>query len=158
MLNRAVVLSIGAISLILITGLEAQANPATCNSVIREVRSQIQQRHRVTVLRDREYSIEDAGYANPLYDAIRSRNIGYELDIAHDAAGLNFIHSPATMRAYAQKIADHCPSAALVSFGLDQTDAGSILGLDHDGQMFHFECVDHDLASSPMPWGYTVCL
>jgi len=98
-LNQLVYSSLSAISLVLITDLEAQANPVSCNSVIREVRSLIWQRHGVTVLRVRETSLEDSGYANPLYDAIRARTTGYTLDLAYNTAGLNLIHSPQTMRA-----------------------------------------------------------
>jgi hypothetical protein len=156
--NGAISLLVSAISLVLIPSLKAQANPAACNLVIREVRSQIQQRHRVSVLDVNQYSLEILGYANPLYDSIRLRNAGYSLTISDSPAALSFLKSPQIMRSYAQKIADACPSAAVVSFDLERSDRlAPPFGLDPEGQMQPFECVSPDLASDPMPWGYSIC-
>ena len=138
-----------------------------CNLVIREVRTEIWQRHSVAVVAASQDHLSTRNWRLPVDQSGRVLTRRYKIVLSYNAdpnstqRSINFLRSPVTLRTYAQKIRDRCRPVAMVIFGLDQTTFGVDFGVDNKGRMFMLECTGYGFGDprnpKPMPWGRTIC-
>lgn len=151
-----------AIALGLAMGEPARADvESECQAVIQEVSDSLVNRHGVGLASVSSGSVEDSGYDIPLSPTGEPFPRSYRFSLANStdaeaSRSESFLGSPSLMGSYAQAISDRCRPASLVIFGLDRTGFGILYGLNEEGEMQPFECVEvePDLRPETLEWGY----
>jgi hypothetical protein len=82
--------------------------------------------------------------------------------IMNGLGGENTMNSPKIIQEIGSRIITYCPSVAAVTFGIDQTDWGQMVGIVNNEKIEEFKCVDSDprkrTLNTKLQWGTRICL
>jgi hypothetical protein len=117
----------------------AATSPSNCNKTLKLVKKSLSE-----VVTFKTRSLGDQGQP-------RSRSKALDITFKNDAA----FPIESTQKSIATRVIKSCVQIASVSFGIDQTDAGTVYGLKN-GQIIKFTCIEAGSTKKPN-WGETYC-
>jgi hypothetical protein len=117
----------------------AATSPSNCNKTLKLVKKSLSE-----VVTFKTRSLGDQGQP-------RGRSKALDITFKNDAA----FPIKSAQKSIATRVIKSCSQIASVSFGIDQTDAGTVYGLKN-GKIIKFTCIEAGGAIKPA-WGETYC-
>jgi hypothetical protein len=128
-----------------------------CTQAVSAAKLKLQKIDRLQLISIKKIKATQSSYIN--YPS--NRPFIYSI-IMNGLGGENTMNSPKIMQEIGSRIITYCPSVAAVTFGIDQTDWGQMVGIVNNEKIEEFKCVDSDprkrTPNTKLQWGTRICL